>query len=45
MLFKEVISVYSENNTKPINTLSWQNAKLLIAKVDGTYNYHWASQG
>jgi hypothetical protein len=30
MVFKEIIDVYSENHTKPLNTLCGQNAKLLI---------------
>jgi hypothetical protein len=30
MLFKEIISVYSENHTKPIDTLCGQNSELLI---------------
>jgi hypothetical protein len=42
MLFKEIIAVYSENQRKPINALCRQNAvlRVLIAKSDGTYNYH-----
>jgi hypothetical protein len=36
MLLMEVISVYTENHTKPINTLCGQNAELLIIKVGGT---------
>jgi hypothetical protein len=35
-LFKEIIAVYSENNTKPIHL----NAALLIVKAAGTYSYH-----
>jgi hypothetical protein len=42
MLFEEIITVYSENHMKPINTLCSQNAKLLSVKADGTHNYHWA---
>jgi hypothetical protein len=42
MLFKEIIAVYSENHTKPLNTLCGQNAELLvIIKVGGIYSYHW----
>jgi hypothetical protein len=41
MLFKEIIAVYSENHTKHINTLHGQDAVLQIAKVGGTYSYHW----
>jgi hypothetical protein len=36
-LFKEIITVYSENHTKPINT----NEGLLIVKAGETYSYHW----
>lgn len=39
MLFNEIIAVYSDNNTKPINTISEQNEKLLIVKVCGKYRY------
>jgi hypothetical protein len=28
MLFREVIAVYSENHTKPLDTPCWQNAEL-----------------
>jgi hypothetical protein len=45
MLFKEVITVYSANQTKPINTLSGQNAELHTVKAGGTYSYHWALKG
>jgi hypothetical protein len=37
MRFKEVIAAYSEDNTKPINTLQEQNT--LKIKVDGTSTY------
>jgi hypothetical protein len=41
-LFKEIIAVYSENNTKPINTLCGQNnVELGTVKVGGAYSYHW----
>jgi hypothetical protein len=40
MLFREIIAVYSENHTRPINTLCGQNAELLIVKP-GTSSYHW----
>jgi hypothetical protein len=42
MLFKEIISVYSENFTKPINAIYGQNEKLLNVKAGGTYSYHSA---
>jgi hypothetical protein len=37
-LFKEIIAVYSDNHTKPIN----KNVELLIVKAAGTCNYHSA---
>jgi hypothetical protein len=40
-LFREIIAVYSENHTKPINTLCGQNAELLDVKTGGAYSYHW----
>jgi hypothetical protein len=33
MLFKEIITVYSENHMKPINTLCGQNVELLTAET------------
>jgi hypothetical protein len=36
MLFKEIIAVYSDNNTK---------RKLLIVKAAGTYSYQSALKG
>jgi hypothetical protein len=41
MLFKEVIAVYSENHTKPINT----NVALLTVRVDGSYSYRSVLKG
>jgi hypothetical protein len=41
MVFKEIIAVYSENHTKPINT----NEESLIVKAGGTYSHHWALEG
>jgi hypothetical protein len=40
-LFKEIIAVYIENNTKPIH----KNAALLTVKADGAYNYRSALKG
>jgi hypothetical protein len=42
MLFKEIIAVYTENHTKHINTIYWQNTELLFIITGGTYGYHWA---
>jgi hypothetical protein len=41
-LFKELIAVYAENRTEPINTLLGQNAELLIIKGGGRYSYYRA---
>jgi hypothetical protein len=40
MLFKEIITVYTENHTKPINTKYTVNVK-----VGGTYSYRWEING
>jgi hypothetical protein len=37
MLLWEIIALYSENHTKPINTLCGQNVGLLNVKAGGTY--------
>jgi hypothetical protein len=42
MLFKEMMSVYCENHSKAINTLSGRNAELLVVKAGGTVCYHRA---
>jgi hypothetical protein len=42
MLFREIIAVYFEKHTKPINTFCWKSAELLIIKTGGTYSYQWA---
>jgi hypothetical protein len=41
-LFKEIIAVYSEHCTKPMNTLCGQTSELLIVEAGGTYSYHYA---
>jgi hypothetical protein len=41
MLFKEIIDVYTEIDTKRIN----KNADFLIVKAAGTYRYHLALKG
>jgi hypothetical protein len=40
MLFKEIITVYSENHIKPINTKC-----NITVKADGSYSYHLALKG
>jgi tRNA G37 N-methylase Trm5 len=37
---REVIAVYSNNHSKPIDTLCGQNAELLNVKEAGTCSYH-----
>jgi hypothetical protein len=45
MLFKEIIAVYNENHTKPINAFYEQNAELLNVKAGGAYSYRSALKG
>jgi len=49
MLCMELIGIYCENNTKHIQAICGQNAKLRSVKADGsrssyryTSTYHWA---
>jgi hypothetical protein len=44
-LSREIISVYSENHIKVINSLCVQNSELLTVKDGGTYSYHKALHG
>jgi hypothetical protein len=37
----EIIAVYSENYTKPVNT----NAEFVRVKAGGAYSYHCVSKG
>jgi hypothetical protein len=45
MLYREIIAVCSEIDTKHINTLYRQNVELLNVKLGGTYIDHWALEG
>jgi hypothetical protein len=46
MLFKEIITiVYSQNNTKHLNTFCRQNEDLVNVIVCTTYSYHCALKG
>jgi len=45
MLYREIMAVCSEINTKHINTLCGQNVELLNVKPGGTYSYHWDLKG
>jgi hypothetical protein len=39
---REIITLYSDNHKKPINTLFIQNAELLNVKAGGKYSHHGA---
>ena len=41
MLYREIITVCSEIQTKHINTMCGQNVELLNVKLAGTYSDHW----
>jgi len=45
MLYREIIAVCFETQTKHINTLCGQNVELLNIKRGGTYSDHWALKG
>jgi hypothetical protein len=45
MMFKEIITVYSENHMKPINILCGQNEELMIVKSGSKYSYYWPLKG
>jgi hypothetical protein len=42
MFHKEITTLYSENNTIPINIICGQNAELVNVKTCGTHRYHCA---
>jgi hypothetical protein len=44
-LFREVMAVYSENHTKPINTHCGQSAELFKVKLGGIGCKHCALKG
>jgi len=41
MMYREIIAVCSEMDTKHTTILCGQNVKLLIATPGGTYSNHW----
>jgi hypothetical protein len=45
ILFREKVTVYCENHTKPTNALCGQNAEFYYVKADGIYGNHWALKG
>ena len=45
MLYREIIAVCSEINTKHINTLCGQNAEFMNVTAGGTYSDHWTLEG
>ena len=42
MMYREIIAVCSQIDTKHTNTLCGQNVELLNVKPGGTYSYHYA---
>jgi hypothetical protein len=42
MLFKEIIALYTENHTRPINK---KKSHEMIVEAGGTYSYHGALKG
>jgi len=45
MVYREIIAVCSEIQTKHINSLCGQNVELFSVKPGGTYSNHWAVKG
>jgi len=45
MLYREIIAVCSQTDTKHINTLCGQNAEFVNVKSGGTYSDHRALKG
>ena len=45
MLCREIMAVFSEINTRHINTVFGQNVELLNFKTGGTYSDQWAVKG
>ena len=43
-MYREIIAVYSQIQTKHTNTLCGQNVELLNANLSGTYSDHWSSE-
>ena len=42
MMYREIISVYSQIHTKHINTLCGQNTEFVNVAAGGTHSDHWA---
>jgi len=45
MLYREIIAVCSQIQTKHINTLCGQSVEYMNVKAGGTYSDHWAVKG
>jgi hypothetical protein len=45
MLFREIITVYTDSHVKTLNKLGGINSELLNIIAAGTYNYHQALNG
>jgi hypothetical protein len=44
-MIKEIIAVYYDSRTKPVDTFCGQDAEFLNVKVGGTYIYHYVLKG
>jgi hypothetical protein len=45
MLFRKIISAFSDNHVNPINTLFGEGIELLNVNAGGTYSYHRTVRG
>jgi hypothetical protein len=45
MLFREIVTVYCDNNTEHANTLRGQNSEFQYVKAGGTYSNRLALKG
>jgi hypothetical protein len=45
MLFREIVTVYCDNNTEHANTLRGQNSESQYVKAGGTYSKRLALKG
>jgi len=44
-MYREIIAIYSQIDTKHVNTLCGQNVEFVNVKPGGTYSNHWALKG